>query len=201
MLVLLAALAGCGQANQPAPGDNANGSPEGPKGKNEAQVKGKPTSYWIAQLRDKDPKTRIEAAEALQQIGGDGKEAVPELKIALKERVWEIFVDGTAANAENTFRIVGTTVGSPSPNSDKDEQIAQLQRQVKAKEEEIQRLRQQDERFAQDECLMGLFHALERIDPVELDRMGPDKSSTARRAQNTFQKVGDQIIGTDPQQK
>jgi hypothetical protein len=203
LLLVLTALTGCGQANQSPPGASANSSPKAEESrKNEAQAKGKPTSYWIAQLRDKDPKTRAEAAEALQQIGGDGKEAVPELKVALKERVWEIFVSGAETNAENTFRTVGTKVKGPEAKPDKDEQIEQLQRQAKLKDEEIQRLhaelRQKDERFSQDACLLALVHALEKIDPAELERMTANAASAGERAKATFQKVADQIGSSSP---
>jgi hypothetical protein len=52
----------------------------------EAKYKGKPVSFWIEQLRDRDVSSRKEAAMALKEIGPDAKAAIQALNEALKAK-------------------------------------------------------------------------------------------------------------------
>src|SRR5262249_33238294 len=51
----------------------------------EAYFKGKPTSFWIKRLQDKDVAVRREAVEALAVLGPGAGAAVPALLRALKD--------------------------------------------------------------------------------------------------------------------
>src|SRR5262249_29059514 len=51
----------------------------------EVRFKGKPASFWIKKLQDKDPAERKEAVEAMGAIGPDAKAAVPALIEALED--------------------------------------------------------------------------------------------------------------------
>src|SRR5262249_3526146 len=63
-------------------------------GPQEATYQGKPVSYWAGLLKDKDLKTRTEAAGVLRQLGTQAKAAVPALKAALRERAFELWLAG-----------------------------------------------------------------------------------------------------------
>lgn len=56
------------------------------KGKEEARYKGKPTSFWVKQLSDKDASFRLEAVKALKEIGPDEEGVVPALAKTLKDK-------------------------------------------------------------------------------------------------------------------
>src|SRR5260370_18428270 len=51
----------------------------------EGQYEGRPTTYWIRELKEKDPKKRMKAAAYLGFIGSEAKEAVPALCRILQE--------------------------------------------------------------------------------------------------------------------
>src|SRR4051794_36454095 len=51
----------------------------------EAYYKGKPTSFWIKKLQDKDAAARREAVQALEAIGPEAEAAVPALLQALQD--------------------------------------------------------------------------------------------------------------------
>ncbi len=74
-------------------------------GKDEAIYKGKPTSFWIKQLRDSDPNFRLDAVNALREIGTDGDGVVlalvktladkePTVRDAAREAIASIPLDG-----------------------------------------------------------------------------------------------------------
>jgi hypothetical protein len=183
---------GCGQA--PAGNPQTDKAEKAPAA--EARYKGRTVSQWARQLRDKDAATRTEAAEALKAIGPDAKSAVGEIKLALKERAWELLIThlGTSANA--TFATVGTTIGGTAPPREptKDEIIADLRRQLEQKQREIDRHRRQMDAIGNDPCLRALALALVAIDPREIEAMAPG----AVQSQKTFNKVSDKIGSTSP---
>ncbi len=188
-VVLLAA--GCGQA----PAGNSQGDKTEKQPAAEAQFKGKTVSQWAQRLRDKDTATRTEAAEALKAIGPGAKSAVGELKLALKERAWELLLTHLGVNANRKFTFVGNTISGSAPprKLTKDEIIADLRRQLEEKRQELANHRRQLDALGSDPCLRALVLALDAIDPREVEAMvgGP-----AVQSQKTFNKVSDKIGST-----
>jgi hypothetical protein len=71
--------------------------------KKEPVYRGKPLSYWIKALKDKDRMTRKEAIQALGGIGPDAKAAVPALLGMVKEK--DLFL---SSDALASLRKIGT---------------------------------------------------------------------------------------------
>lgn len=56
----------------------------------EQLFRGKPTSYWLAQFKDADPKFRQEALEALANLAQNDKNLIPRVVAALKDKHYEV---------------------------------------------------------------------------------------------------------------
>jgi HEAT repeat protein len=77
-------------------------APAGPQSvaKEPATYKGKPASFWIHKLQDKDVQARREAVMALKTIGPEAHDAVPALLLALRD-------DDDSAVREGTVDALG----------------------------------------------------------------------------------------------
>jgi hypothetical protein len=185
---------GCGKTTA----GPANGQPgsQAAGGQSEPKFKGKAVSVWAQQLSDKDVTTRVEAANALKALGAEAKAAVPSLKVALKERAWELLIAQGGRNVNRTFTAVGTRIGSTTPRQPtKDEIITNLRRELEEKKRDIAALEKQQEEMFNDACLNALVTALLAIDQRELQAMVP---GAAVQSTKTFGAVSDKIGSTKP---
>jgi hypothetical protein len=152
---------------------------------NATHFKGKPVSAWARQLRDKDVPARIEAAQVLKGLGPQAKATVGDLKLAIKERAWELLVEVSLTGNPN-FSPVSSVIGRPHTPT-KDEIIAELSRELEQTKKEIAAARKQMDDMGNDACLQALVLALDAIDRREMLAMiltGPPAKS------KTFAKVG-----------
>jgi hypothetical protein len=158
----------------------------------EPQAKGKPIGTWAQQLRDKDVSKRIEAAQVLKGVGPQAKAAIPDLKLALKERAWELLIEYIGKSPNGSFTPVSGKLGGGAPQSPtKDEIIADLRRDLELKKKELAEAYKRVDDLGNDPCLAALMLALDAIDRREMVEMipnatvvGPTKTFKAGNAGN-----------------
>ena len=158
---------------------------------NATHVKGKPVSAWARQLHDKDLAARIEAAQVLKGLGPQAKAAVPDLKLAIKERAWELLLE-VCTGGNSTFTPVSSVVARPhSPT--KDEIIADLRRELEQKKKEIAEAHKRMDDMGNDACLVAVMLALDAVDRHEMVAMIPTGPPARSKS---FTKVGSTNNGT-----
>jgi hypothetical protein len=180
--------AGCARMvnDDKAPKTNTSGQDQS-DGNPETQVKGKPVSAWSQKLRDKDISTRIEAAQVLKSLGPQAKAAVGDLKLAIKERAWELLLENLGKHTDSQFTVVSGKLGGSAPQTPtKDEIIADLRRELEQKKKEIAKVHKQMDDMGNDACLQSLILALDAIDRQEMEAMiphgPPSRTKTFRSA-------------------
>jgi hypothetical protein len=197
LFCVTALAAGCGKmaADDKAPKTTAHPQKDQPVSRmaddDSSHFKGKPVSAWVRQLRDRDVAARIEAAQVLKGLGPQAQAAVGDLKLAIKDRAWELLVE-VCKNGNPTFTPVSSVIGRPHIPT-KDEIIADLSRELEQKKKEIAAARKQIDDMGNDACLQALVLALDAIDRREMEAMiltGPPAKS------KTFTKVGSTTSST-----
>jgi hypothetical protein len=101
-ILLLLCFAGCTQ-NKPVEPDERPKS----QAKQEAVYKSKPATFWLTQLKDKDVAFRLEAINALKEIGPESDDVVLALLAVLKDK--DRKVQEAAAEAFSSFPPEPTT--------------------------------------------------------------------------------------------
>ena len=90
---------GCGgatdkptQTKAPAQADNRQAeapktdTQQKPEQKEEILYKGKPATFWVRQLKDRDVASRLEAVKALREIGSEDEQVVPSLLATMNDK-------------------------------------------------------------------------------------------------------------------
>ncbi len=161
---------------------------------------GRPTSYWIDQLKEADAGKRQEAAAALGRIGPEAKKGVPALALALKDSdklvrlkaalaLFQIGAESADAvpalcdalqdeiplvrlQAALALRLIGPKAGAAVPAL-------------------IQALRDPENRIPQP----GFLKSVAQVAAMALGRIGPDaKDAIAALAEIAYDKESDELL-------
>lgn len=87
--------------------------------KPEPVFRGESASHWVDRLKDKDPKSRCEAVEALGAIGSESEQTLPALKLSLMDEEESVALAAGKAVAKMGWRAVGPSLQGMLADSDR----------------------------------------------------------------------------------